>query len=104
MHLLRSLMALANVVAMSDQRPATVDAALERSRRERTMGRESRWIPHPSTWRSIRRAAGVDVDVIARELGVHPATVYRWEAGDIPTGDRLGRYGDILARLAEAAS
>ncbi len=52
--------------------------------------------------KAIRERARVSQSDIARELGVWPATVSRWEAGDrVPTGRAAAAYLRVLRRLLE---
>jgi transcriptional regulator with XRE-family HTH domain len=50
----------------------------------------------------IRELAGLSQQEIAGLVGVTPAAVSRWEAGDRrPTGERALSYGRVLRRIAE---
>jgi transcriptional regulator with XRE-family HTH domain len=50
--------------------------------------------------RSIRVGAGVSVREVARELGVAPSTVSRWENGHrTPRGPLAADYGTLLDSL-----
>lgn len=61
--------------------------------------------PSPAVARAIRQAAGVSQIEVARELGVHPVTVARWEAGTRrPGGETALRYIALLDELREVAS
>lgn len=63
--------------------------------------RERRALPIPELRREIRCAAGVSARRVAIELGVHRATVIRWEAGvQEPRGESLERYAQLLRDLA----
>ncbi|MCW2496581.1 helix-turn-helix transcriptional regulator [Jatrophihabitans sp.] len=54
----------------------------------------------PEVAKAIRIAAGVSQPRLAAELGVHPMTVYRWEAGTrTPTSSHLVAYVDLLEQL-----
>jgi transcriptional regulator with XRE-family HTH domain len=50
--------------------------------------------------RSIRVAAGISLSELAREIGVSPAAVCRWEANQrTPRGPAAVRYGEALDAL-----
>jgi transcriptional regulator with XRE-family HTH domain len=50
----------------------------------------------------IRRVAGVTQAQLAREIGVDPMTVSRWERGErVPRDAQAIRYARVLALLAE---
>jgi DNA-binding transcriptional regulator YiaG len=67
--------------------------------------RAARRLPAPTMARAIRLAADVTQVRIAAELGVHPVTVARWEAGaHRPRGRLRVAYASLLAELQEAAS
>ena len=60
----------------------------------------ARRLPSPRLARAIREAAGVSQLRLANELGVHRATVMRWEEGTSrPRGDALVRYAELLREL-----
>lgn len=62
-------------------------------------------LPSPKTRRAIRLAAGVSQVRMAAELGVHRATVIRWENGEQePSGDARTRYAQLLVGLREVTS
>jgi transcriptional regulator with XRE-family HTH domain len=51
--------------------------------------------------RAIREGAGFSVSEIARELGVSPSAVSRWERGERSPGtDLAGKWAHILRKLA----
>jgi transcriptional regulator with XRE-family HTH domain len=51
--------------------------------------------------RAIREAAHLSVSEVARELGVSPASVSRWERGlRAPRGRVAERWAEILHKLA----
>lgn len=53
--------------------------------------------------RAIRESAGVSRSRLAAEVGVHRATVMRWENGSCsPRGATLVRYVDVLTELQSA--
>jgi len=63
----------------------------------------ARSLPAPSLAREIRRAAGVSQQRLADELGVHAATVLRWEAGaQRPSGRVRAAYAQLLTELNRA--
>jgi DNA-binding transcriptional regulator YiaG len=69
--------------------------------RELEQVRLRRRLPNTETRRALRQRAGVSQVALARALGVDPATVCRWEAGErVPSGDRLTAYLAALDRLA----
>jgi len=50
----------------------------------------------------IRQAADASLSDIAREVGVHPATVYRWEEGITrPGAEHAALWETVLAQLVE---
>lgn len=62
--------------------------------------REALSLPSPDVAREIREAAMVSQERLAGELGVHPLTVQRWEAGTrTPHGDLRLAYARLLAEL-----
>lgn len=62
-------------------------------------------MPPPQLARAIRTAAGVSQTRLAAELGVHPVTVARWEAGTRrPVGDLKRRYVALLGQLRDVMS
>lgn len=62
--------------------------------------RQARRLPPPSTARMIRIAAGVSIERLAQELGVHRMTVRRWEAGEcVPRGGHRVVYARLLEAL-----
>jgi transcriptional regulator with XRE-family HTH domain len=67
--------------------------------------RSRRRLPPPSVAQAIRKAAGVTQARLAEELGVHPVTVARWEAGSRhPVGETRDRYAALLEQLREVAA
>ena len=51
--------------------------------------------------RLIREACGLSASEVARELGVSPATVSRWERGErSPRGKPAEEWAALLRRLA----
>lgn len=53
----------------------------------------------------IRELAGLSQAEIAELVGVTPAAISRWEAGERrPTGDRAIAYGRALRRIAEGVA
>ena len=60
--------------------------------------------PSPRVAQAIRVAAGISQSRLAKELGVHPVTVARWEGGTrTPRGDTLRAYVTLLSELQQAA-
>jgi len=54
--------------------------------------------------RAARRASGLAMDALARELEVSPSTVFRWERGVMMPGLRLwSRLCDVLGPTLSAA-
>jgi HTH-type transcriptional regulator/antitoxin MqsA len=65
-----------------------------------SMARARRGLPAPVTRRLIRESAKLTQQEIATQVGVHQATVARWENGDrSPRRDALDRYVALLERL-----
>lgn len=63
--------------------------------------RAARQLPSPHLAREIRRASGLTQGRIADDLGVHPVTLARWEAGTrAPRGAQRLAYARLLAALA----
>ncbi len=61
-------------------------------------------LPSPRTARAIRLAAGVTQDRLAAELGVHRATVERWENGSrTPQRRHRDSYAALLIELQQVA-
>ncbi len=51
--------------------------------------------------RVIREGAGFSAAEVARELGVAPSTVIRWERGErLPRAEAAHRYAQLLKRLS----
>lgn len=64
-----------------------------------------RRLPSPGLARAIRQSAGVSQARIAHELGVHPVSVARWEAGTrTPRGELRRRYAGLLAELQQVSA
>jgi transcriptional regulator with XRE-family HTH domain len=62
--------------------------------------RAAQRLPDPDVAKMIRVTAGVSQRRLAEELGVHPMTVLRWEAGTRrPRGDMRARYARLLDML-----
>lgn len=62
--------------------------------------RAAQSLPDPSVARLIRLSAGVSQERLARELGVHRTTLYRWEAGERrPRGNDRVKYVALLRDL-----
>ena len=60
-------------------------------------------LPRPATARAVRLAAGLTVEQVAAELGVHRVTVERWERGERrPRRAVALRYVELLDQLREA--
>jgi len=54
--------------------------------------------------RHIREAAGLSASEVARQLGVSPAAVSRWERGErVPRGELAERWAEVLRALAAGA-
>ena len=52
----------------------------------------------------LRRAAGLSLADVAAEIGVHPATLRRWETGAFtPNSAAALRWFDVLHQIAETA-
>jgi DNA-binding transcriptional regulator YiaG len=67
--------------------------------------RARRELPPPQLRRALRKAAGVSLDALAREVGVTRQCVGHWEAGRrYPRGAALQRYVAALRLLQEEAS
>jgi len=65
--------------------------------------RAARRLPAPSLARAIREDAGISVARMASELGVHRATLSRWEAGENrPRGSRRAAWATLLDNLRGA--
>ncbi len=59
-------------------------------------------LPRPSEARACRRRAGLPAALAAKEIGVHKATLLRWEAGTCkPRGEHVERWARLLAELAD---
>jgi len=67
--------------------------------------RASALCPAPRVARRIRQTAGLTQQRLADELGVHVATLARWEAGtNQPRGATRSRYSTLLRQLEQAIS
>ena len=65
----------------------------------------ARRLPAPRLAKAIRESAGVSQLRLAAELGVHRATVMRWEDGACrPRGEMLVRYAELLHDLQRVAA
>lgn len=54
--------------------------------------------------RAIRIAAGASLAAVARDVGVHRATVLRWERGERQPGRAAtARYLEVLAAMRDAS-
>jgi DNA-binding transcriptional regulator YiaG len=60
-------------------------------------------LPTPPIRRSIRTASGASLRAVARELGVTPMTVARWETGSEPRLEHAIAYRRLLDQLREIA-
>jgi transcriptional regulator with XRE-family HTH domain len=61
----------------------------------------ARRLAKTGTARMIRESAGFSASEIARELGVAPSTVCRWERGErLPRGQVGERWAAVLRRLS----
>ena len=61
-------------------------------------------LPAPSMRQAIREAAGASQEQVARELGVHRVSVWRWEkAKRTPRGPLRERYARLLEELQEVS-
>ena len=68
-------------------------------RRERA---ESEHLPIPAMRKAIRESAHVSLARVAAILGVHRASVSRWESGKrTPRGEQRRRYKRLLDELKE---
>jgi transcriptional regulator with XRE-family HTH domain len=57
------------------------------------------------TARAVRETAGLSLSEVARELGVTPAAVSRWERGHrVPRGEVAVAYAALLRHLMGAGS
>ncbi len=55
--------------------------------------------------REIRERAGLSLAEIARDVGVHPTTVFYWETrGSIPRGGAAVRYARLLRDIESVIS
>jgi transcriptional regulator with XRE-family HTH domain len=62
--------------------------------------RAKRLLPPPRERARIREAAGLSLDDLARDLGVHRTTILRWERDlRAPTGENVVRYATVLGQL-----
>jgi DNA-binding transcriptional regulator YiaG len=97
-HYYRDHSQFSNLMAtISDRESARMSALAEEVR-------ESLSLPSPGVAREIREAAMVSQERLAAELGVHPLTVLRWEAGTrTPQGELRRAYARLLRELQDAA-
>jgi DNA-binding transcriptional regulator YiaG len=59
-----------------------------------------RQLPSPALARAMREEARISRRRLAKELGTHEVTIWRWEAGvSRPRGQMLVDYARILAAL-----
>lgn len=66
-------------------------------RRKRDARRE---LPLPISRRAVREQVGLTQQDLARELGVRPSTISRWESGvRTPRGEALVHYVRLLKEL-----
>ena len=56
---------------------------------------------HRGMVKSIREAARLTQEEVARDVGVHPSTVAHWEQGHVPGGEPAVRYASLLRELEE---
>jgi transcriptional regulator with XRE-family HTH domain len=64
-----------------------------------------RRLPNRALARALREGAGLSRARIAEELGVHQASIARWERGDRrPRGTRAVAYASLLRQLQEELS
>jgi DNA-binding transcriptional regulator YiaG len=62
-----------------------------------------RELPSPPEAKAVREGAKVSRRRLAKELGVHEITIYRWERGTShPRGQALTDYARLLAALRQA--
>lgn len=62
--------------------------------------RERKGLPEPSECRRIRMAAGVSIRDVAREIGVSPMSVQRWETGFCRPGiAAAARYSQLIQEM-----
>jgi DNA-binding transcriptional regulator YiaG len=67
--------------------------------------RTRRDLPPPGVCRSIRQAAGVSLDDVARVLGVTRQCVSYWEAGrHAPRGRNRDQYVEVVRTLKDAVA
>lgn len=65
--------------------------------------RAARRLPAPNLARAIRQDAGISVARLAQELGVHRATLARWEAGEHrPRGSKRAAWATLLESIRGA--
>jgi DNA-binding XRE family transcriptional regulator len=54
--------------------------------------------------REIRVGAGLTLAEIAKDVGVHPSTVFYWETGrSVPRGEGAVRYARLILELESMA-
>jgi DNA-binding transcriptional regulator YiaG len=64
--------------------------------------RALRSLPSPAMAEALRRDAGISRRRLAKELGVHEITVWRWEQGATqPRGRCAVVYAEVLKALRE---
>jgi DNA-binding transcriptional regulator YiaG len=64
-----------------------------------------RQLPSPPDAKAVRVGARVSRERLAKELGVSPITIYRWETGaSHPRGESLVDYARVLAALQEVSA
>ena len=65
---------------------------------------EARQFAASGAGRMIRQAARLSLAQVAAELGVNASTVFRWESGQLPTGERAIAYHELMRRLSVAGA
>jgi DNA-binding transcriptional regulator YiaG len=62
----------------------------------------ARRLPTPPMRKAIRHEAGISLSVMAKELGVHPSCVARWEIGQrVPRFAIAAKYSELLRELQQ---
>ena len=57
------------------------------------------------TARRLRKAAGLSLYDLARDVGVRAGTISRWETGDrVPRGEAALRYAHLLGELLDVVT
>jgi len=65
--------------------------------------RVARRLPAPTLAKAIRQDAGISASRMAHELGVHRATLARWEAGQHkPRGAKRAAWAQLLENIRGA--